>query len=82
LEIRRNGDAVFEGNTSLEQLARSLESLAAWLFREDEFRNGVFLMTGTGIVPNDDFSLEDGDEVAITISGIGTLVNPIVKDMR
>ncbi|MCA9065878.1 MAG: fumarylacetoacetate hydrolase family protein [Planctomycetaceae bacterium] len=82
LEIRRNGAVAFEGQTTLEQLARSLESLAAWLFRENEFRHGAFLMTGTGIVPHDDFSLEDGDEVSISITGIGTLTNLIVKDMR
>jgi 2-dehydro-3-deoxy-D-arabinonate dehydratase len=50
------------------------------LFRENDIPTGAFLMTGTGIVPDDDFTLEDGDSVSITIAGIGTLINPIVKD--
>jgi 2-dehydro-3-deoxy-D-arabinonate dehydratase len=79
LLIERAGDAVFTGSTRLSQLNRRLEDLAAWLFRENDFPQGAFLMTGTGVVPHDDFSLENGDHVSITISGIGTLSNPIVK---
>lgn len=80
LVIGRNGDTVFEGSTDLGQLARSLEDLASWLYREQEFPEGAFLMTGTGIVPDDDFTLQNGDDVAISVTGIGTLTNPVVRD--
>lgn len=77
LEIERRGSVVFRGETSLARMARTLEDLIDWLGREDRFPNGVILLTGTGIVPPDDFSLEAGDRVAIEIDGIGTLVNPV-----
>lgn len=80
LIIARGGSEVFKGATDLGQLNRSLTDLADWLYRESRFPNGAFLMTGTGIVPDDNFTLENGDEVSITIAGIGTLVNPVVKD--
>lgn len=80
LEIRRNGKPVFNGATKLSQMKRTPEELAGWLFKENDLPNGAFLMTGTGVVPDDNFTLENGDEVSITISGIGTLTNPIVKD--
>ena len=79
LIIERGGSDVFKGATNLGQLNRSLEDLATWLFRESEFPDGAFLMTGTGIVPDDSFTLENGDSVSITIAGIGTLTNPVVK---
>ena len=79
LVIHRDGNSVFQGDTTLEQLHRSLEELAGWLFRENDLPAGAFLLTGTGIVPPDEFTLEDGDSVSITISGIGTLTNPVVK---
>lgn len=80
ITIRRNGREAFQGKTGLDQLARKLTDLVNWLGRENEFPDGVFLLTGTGIVPPDDFTLENGDIVSITISGIGTLTNPVVKD--
>lgn len=80
LIIERRGSEVFKGTTDLGQLHRKLDDLAMWLYRESEFPNGAFLMTGTGIVPDDNFTLEHGDSVSITISGIGTLTNPVVKD--
>ncbi len=80
LSIHRAGTEVFKGATKLSQMARRLEDLADGCFRENEFPKGAFLMTGTGVVPPDNFSLENGDSVAITITGIGTLVNSIVKD--
>jgi len=80
LEIRRGGAVVFAGSTLLSQMKRTPEELAAWLCRENEFPDGAFLMTGTGIVPDDSFTLENGDSVSISITGIGTLTNPIVKD--
>ncbi|MEZ6033787.1 MAG: fumarylacetoacetate hydrolase family protein [Planctomycetaceae bacterium] len=79
LEIRRGGKTISKDATKLSQMKRTPEELVAWLFRENELPNGAFLMTGTGIVPEDNFTLEDGDEVSITITGIGTLTNPIVK---
>lgn len=80
LQIHRAGELAFQGDTSLEQLNRTLPDLAGWLFKENDLPNGAFLLTGTGIVPPDEFTLEDGDSVSITIAGIGTLTNPVVKD--
>ncbi|WP_439473780.1 fumarylacetoacetate hydrolase family protein [Algoriphagus formosus] len=76
LEIFREDKLVFEGNTDLTQLKRKPKELADWLFKANTFPNGCFLMTGTGIVP-DDFSLKAGDQVKISIQGIGTLENII-----
>ncbi|MEZ6144098.1 MAG: fumarylacetoacetate hydrolase family protein [Planctomycetaceae bacterium] len=80
LTIRRDGENVFQDSTSLGQLNRSLEELVDWLGRENEFPNGAFLLTGTGVVPPDEFTLEDGDHVTIEMTGIGKLENPVVKD--
>jgi len=80
LIIHRGGSEVFKGNTDLSQLNRTVDDLAMWLYRESEFPHGAFLMTGTGIVPEDNFTLQNGDSVSITIAGIGTLTNPVVKD--
>lgn len=80
LEIRRGGKTASTDATKLSQMKRTPEELVSWLYRENEIQNGAFLMTGTGIVPDDNFTLEDGDEVSITITGIGCLTNPIVKD--
>jgi 2-dehydro-3-deoxy-D-arabinonate dehydratase len=77
LVINRNGKPVFEGETSVGQMKRSPEELAGWLFRELSFPNGCYLMTGTGIVPAKDFTLEPGDEIRISIDKIGTLVNVV-----
>jgi 2-dehydro-3-deoxy-D-arabinonate dehydratase len=77
LTIRRDGECVFDGSTSLTQLKRPLEELAAFLFRENDFPVGAMLMTGTGIVPGSGFTLLPGDEVFISIDGIGTLRNPV-----
>jgi 2-dehydro-3-deoxy-D-arabinonate dehydratase len=79
LVIRRGGAAVFEATTSLARLKRRPEELVAWLYRESSFPHGCVLLTGTGIVPPNDFTLEPGDEVAITIDGIGTLRNPVER---
>lgn len=79
LTIMRGGSELFNGSTDLSQMARGFEDLASWLYREDEFPNGTMMMTGTGIVPDDEMTLEDGDEVSIEITGIGTLTNPVVK---
>ncbi len=77
LIIRRDGTVAFEGSTHLDQLKRPLEELASFLFRENEFPDGALLMTGTGVVPSSGFSLRSGDEVAISIDGIGTLRNTV-----
>jgi 2-dehydro-3-deoxy-D-arabinonate dehydratase len=75
LAITRAGAEVFAGHTTLAEIKRPLPSLVEFLFREASFPAGVFLFTGTGIVPPDDFSLQADDEVRITIPPIGTLVN-------
>lgn len=79
LEIRRGGEVVSKDSTSTDQIHRKLKDLVDWLFKEMDFPTGAFLLTGTGIIPEDNFSLEDGDHVAITIENIGTLENPVVK---
>lgn len=79
LEIRRDGESVFHGSTSVAEMARSFENLIGWLVRDNSFPHGVLLLTGTGIVPDSSFTLMAGDEVAITIDGIGELRNPIVQ---
>jgi 2-dehydro-3-deoxy-D-arabinonate dehydratase len=80
LNIERGGATVFAGDTNLGQLNRTFEDLIGWLYREQDFPDGTFLLTGTGIVPPDEFTLENGDTVHITVTGIGTLTNPVVKD--
>ncbi|HEY1380917.1 MAG TPA: fumarylacetoacetate hydrolase family protein [Gemmataceae bacterium] len=78
LTVTRGESVAFEGATSLARMARPLEELVDWLGRENEFPDGVILLTGTGVVPPDDFTLRAGDVVAITIDGVGTLTNPVV----
>jgi len=77
LEILRAGKTVFQGETDTNQIKRELTELVDYLFFADEFPEGVFLMTGTGIIPEGDFSLQAGDEVRITIEHIGTLRNTV-----
>jgi 2-dehydro-3-deoxy-D-arabinonate dehydratase len=79
LTIRRDGRQLFQDSTATSQLHRSLSDLMAYLLRDNEFPAGVFLMTGTGIVPPSEFTLQDGDEVTIQVEGIGSLVNPVVR---
>ncbi len=79
LTIARGGAAVWEGSASTAALHRKIGELAGWLFREEEFPAGVILSTGTSLVPDLPFTLEAGDEVRIRISGIGELVNPVVR---
>lgn len=76
LEILRNDQSVFEGSTRTSQMKRNLDELAAYLFRELQQPSGAFLMTGTGIVPTEAFTLMSGDLVRITIDGL-TLENPV-----
>jgi len=77
LEIRRAGQTVFTGETQVGRIRRPLPSLADWLFRENRFPVGAYLMTGTGIVPPDAFTLQSGDEVRISLPPVGTLRNPV-----
>jgi 2-dehydro-3-deoxy-D-arabinonate dehydratase len=77
LTIERQGRPAFEGKTSVASMARPLEDLAAWLGRENTFPHGAMLLTGTGIVPPDDFTLASGDVVHIDISAIGRLTKPV-----
>ena len=77
MTITRSGAVIFEGQTSTAQMRRTEEELTEFLFREMSFNDGVFLLTGTGIVPPDDFTLISGDVVRISIEGIGTLENPV-----
>jgi 2-dehydro-3-deoxy-D-arabinonate dehydratase len=79
LVIERDGMEAFRGDTSTDQIHRSFDELVRYLFRGNAFPDGVFLMTGTGIVPPDSFTLAEGDTVHITIDGIGTLTNPVTK---
>ena len=75
LEIARHGKTVYAGNTTVAELKREPQELAGFLFRDNSFPQGVFLMTGTGVVPADDFTLSSEDIIRISIDGIGTLQN-------
>jgi 2-dehydro-3-deoxy-D-arabinonate dehydratase len=78
IEIRRAEMSVFAGETSVSQMKRSFAELAGFLFRSQVFPHGAVLLTGTGIVPPDTFTLAEQDVVMIEISGIGTLQNQVV----
>ncbi|HEX7158471.1 MAG TPA: fumarylacetoacetate hydrolase family protein [Edaphobacter sp.] len=77
LYIERAGQTAFSGSTTLAELKRTPEELSSWLFRDNSFPDGVLLMTGTGIVPGDTFTLATGDRISISIDGVGTLENPV-----
>lgn len=77
LTINRNAETVFENSIQLNKIKRPFTELAEYLFRESTFPAGCFLMTGTGIVPPDHFTLQPNDEVNISIEGIGTLTNKV-----
>ena len=77
LTISRDNAPVFEGTTNTNRMQRRLVDLAAWLGRDNDFPAGALLLTGTGIVPGDEFTLHDGDDVAIEIEGIGVLHNHV-----
>lgn len=79
LTIERDGTTAFAGETDLGQMKREFPELIEWLIRENDLVSGAFLLTGTGIVPPDNFTLVNHDSVSIEITGIGTLTNPIVK---
>ncbi len=79
LEIKRGGDVAFTESIAISQMKRKHTELAGWLFKELDFKYGVFLMTGTGIIPADEFTLQVGDVVNISIEGIGTLSNTVTS---
>jgi 2-dehydro-3-deoxy-D-arabinonate dehydratase len=79
IEIRRNGQNVFAGETSVSQIKRSFEQLVEFLFRSQMFPHGAVLLTGAGIVPADAFTLQAQDEIGIEVSGIGLLHNPVIE---
>jgi 2-dehydro-3-deoxy-D-arabinonate dehydratase len=79
LEIRRAGSVLFESETSTAALRRSIPELVAYLHRHQRFKSGCILLTGTGIVPPREFTLEPGDEVIIRIEGIGVLHNDVER---
>jgi 2-dehydro-3-deoxy-D-arabinonate dehydratase len=78
ISIERGGVRVFEGEISVGQIKRKFEELIDYLFRSQTFPRGAVLLTGTGIVPPDDFTLAPADKVNISISGIGSLENSVV----
>jgi 2-dehydro-3-deoxy-D-arabinonate dehydratase len=77
MTIRRGNTDAFAGETQLAKMKQTFENLREHLFRHNSFPAGCYLMTGTGIVPDDSFTLQPRDEIAITIDAVGTLVNGI-----
>jgi 2-dehydro-3-deoxy-D-arabinonate dehydratase len=77
MSIWRGAEAAYRGEVAISQIKRSLTELASWLYRESDFPAGCFLMTGTCLVPANDFTLKEGDQVEISIDGIGTLANSV-----
>jgi 2-dehydro-3-deoxy-D-arabinonate dehydratase len=77
LAIKRNNVVVFEGNIALSQMKRTPQELVSFIYRECSFPNGCLIMTGTGIVPSSDFTLQSGDVTQISIDNIGTLTNTV-----
>lgn len=80
LVVTRGGATVVEGRTSVARMARSFGELTRWLGLDNTFPNGAVLLTGTGVVPPDEFSLRPGDLVRITVDGVGVLENSVVQD--
>jgi 2-dehydro-3-deoxy-D-arabinonate dehydratase len=79
LAIERNGQVYWQGETSTRELKRRFDELVTYLFLENDFPDGVFLCTGTGLVPESHFTLEQGDVVQIDVDQLGTLRNPVVR---
>jgi 2-dehydro-3-deoxy-D-arabinonate dehydratase len=79
LEIRRDGERVFTGETSVSEMKRGLEELVRALYLELSFPAGAVLLTGTGVVPPDEFALQDGDRVRIAVEGVGVLEHDIYR---
>jgi 2-dehydro-3-deoxy-D-arabinonate dehydratase len=79
VHIERGGERVFDGATAVSEMKRGFDELAAALFAELSHPSGAVLLTGTGVVPPDDFTLQDGDTVRIAIEGVGVLEHPIYR---
>lgn len=77
MEIQRSSKTVFESSINISQMKRTPQELVSFVFRECSFPHGCLIMTGTGIVPEHDFTLKSGDEIKISISGIGILKNEV-----
>ena len=77
VEIIRSSETVFSGDTSINNIKRTFDELLDYLGRSQSFPHGAMLLTGTGVVPGDEFTLAAEDRIRITISGIGTLENPV-----
>ena len=77
VSITRKGTVAFAGATTLAELKREPRELASYLYRDNSFPTGAYLMTGTGVVPGDNFTLAHGDAIAIEIESIGKLVNVV-----
>jgi 2-dehydro-3-deoxy-D-arabinonate dehydratase len=77
MNIYRGTEKMFDDATTLSRMKRTLPELAQWLFKAMDFEHGVFLMTGTCVVPANTFTLQENDIVNITIGGIGTLTNVV-----
>jgi len=77
LEIRRRGAVAFRASTTLAEMKRDLQTLVDYLYKETSFPNGAVLLTGTGVVPPDDFTLQSGDDIAISLDEVGTLRNTV-----
>lgn len=77
IEIVREGQAEFSGSTTLAEMKRTAQVLVDYLYREISFPVGCYLMTGTGVIPPDSFTLQRGDEIRISIDGVGTLINRV-----
>ncbi len=78
LTVTRDGEVVEQGSTDTSQMVRGFADLVGWLTRALDFPDGAVLMTGTGIVPSSEFSLQAGDVVSISVDGVGVLANPVV----
>jgi 2-dehydro-3-deoxy-D-arabinonate dehydratase len=77
LEINRGSKRVYEGSIAISQIKRTLQELVSFVYRECSFPNGCLIMTGTGIVPGSDFTLQSGDQIKISIDNIGELINTV-----
>lgn len=77
MEITRAGETVFRDSTSISRIKRPFDELVEYLFRDQSFPKGVFLLTGTGIIPPDDFTLQPGDQISMEVKPIGVLSNTV-----
>jgi 2-dehydro-3-deoxy-D-arabinonate dehydratase len=77
ININRDKEKIFEGSVGINQMKRTVEELVSFVYRECSFPNGCLIMTGTGVVPENDFTLMSGDEINISIDNIGTLSNTV-----